>query len=130
MKYTLSFGYILRVRENIAELLIDEGTTVTVDMYEEYLEFIHENFAKPYAVLLNSINQFSFSPAVNSKVGANNSLAAIATVTYSKPQRAMIDKYENVDEEFNLRKFCGFNLGRNQAIQWLDLELNKQNANV
>lgn len=130
MKYTLSFGYILRVSENIAELIIDEGTTVTVDMYEEYLEFIHENFAQPYAVLVNSINQFSFSPEVNSKIGAHQALAAIATVTYSEPQQKMIDNYALADEKFNLRKFCGFNMGRNNAIQWLDLELQKQSENV
>ena len=40
MKYTLSFGYINILADNIAEVIVDEGTVMTLEMCEEYDEFL------------------------------------------------------------------------------------------
>ncbi|WNC68268.1 hypothetical protein RI845_17335 [Thalassotalea nanhaiensis] len=132
MKYTLSFGYINQVSAHIAELIIDNSTIITVEMFEEYNEFITKHFSKPYAVLVNSINTYSMSPEVTLLAARSRDLAATATVSFGNESEQVVEKFlkDRGPENLNFRKFSGFEMGRIKAIRWLELELIKAKENA
>ncbi|TRX57817.1 hypothetical protein [Thalassomonas sp. M1454] len=132
MRYTLSFGYLNLATPNIVELIIDNNTVVNADMYHEYREFISDNLQKPYAVLVNNINNYCFTPEAIALSGSTEDLSAIAVVSYSKENIAIIDeffKYKDVSA-INLNSFSGLEMGRGKAIRWLESELTKSSTSV
>ena len=132
MKYTLSFGYINQVSTNIAEIIIDNCTLITDEMFDEYNEFINKHFTKPYAVLVNSINTYSMTPEATERAAKNAALVAIASVSFGRESEQVVDQFlkDREADNLNFRKFSGFEMGRNKAVRWLELELTKAKQNA
>ncbi|KGK01097.1 hypothetical protein [Thalassotalea sp. ND16A] len=130
MKYTLSFGYINKVADNIAEVLVDNSATINNEMYAEYKDFLETHFTKPYAVLINSINEYYLTPEVKLQLAKSKELAGVATVSYTNKNNKVIDDFLQVraNDNINLKQFSAFEMGRNHAIRWLELELTKMSA--
>lgn len=127
MKYTLSCGYINQVSAHIAELIVDNCTVITVEMFDEYYEFINKHFSKPYAVLVNSLNVYSMTPEATEHAAKRDDLIAIAAVSFGKESEQVVNQFlsDRKEDRLNFRKFSGFEMGRNNALCWLELELNR-----
>ncbi|WOH35992.1 hypothetical protein RI844_11480 [Thalassotalea fonticola] len=132
MKYTLSFGYIHQVSANIAEVIIDNCTVITVEMFDEYYEFINKHFSKPYAVLINSLNIYTMTPEATVYAAKSDDLIATAAVSFGKESEQVVNQFltDREADGLNIRKFSGFEMGRNNAICWLELELNRVQENA
>ena len=132
MKYTLTFGYINKVAPNIAEIIMDEQSTISVEQYYEYREFIENHFIQPYAVLINCVNKSDFDEEVLSHIVKSNALCALASINYNKENIRVSNEFINLvkGNNFSMKTFSAFELGRAKAIEWLQLELLKNKENV
>jgi len=61
MKYQLSFCEIEQLSDDIFEVTINAGVTIDEKCAEEARTFWHELRTKPYRLLVNNKNQFSYS---------------------------------------------------------------------
>ncbi|WP_019026178.1 hypothetical protein [Colwellia piezophila] len=129
-KHRISFADINIISDSIAEIIIDEGVEISIEMVEEYDNFLACIFNGNYGVLINKINHYSYSLGAQFIMGSSENIVAIAAVNYTeqgKKSSKDIASRRTIDQ-LNLRTFSGLNLGWQDAITWLHLELAKTNV--
>lgn len=57
--YELSFAKIIILRDDIAEVMINDGVLMDVDMVAKYHEFLLAHLHAPFSLLINKINSYS-----------------------------------------------------------------------
>ncbi|MCP4989066.1 MAG: hypothetical protein GY928_24310 [Colwellia sp.] len=126
MSHNLSFAKINILSENIAEVIVNQGVEISLEMSEEYHDFLTEKFSGNFAVLVNKINQYDFSFEAKLNMASHENLKAIAVVIYNEEAKQSVDKIANLRQVdgWNLQVFNGLNLGWQQGLDWLQDELN------
>ncbi len=125
MKHRLSFGYFTLLTENIVEVTIDEGVELSLEMIEECDVFLKAHIFGDFGMLINRINQYTYSFEAQLTIGSNTGLKAIAFVCYSDESKGLIEKINVVraDDDWNSCLFSGLELEWQQAVSWLKNEL-------
>jgi len=124
-KYRLSFAYINILFGNIAEVVIDNSVTVSLEMVEELDKFLTNSFDSQYALLINKLNDYNFSFEAMFSVASHENIQAIAVINYSKEGEIMtldIIEQRKIDQ-LNIKMFSGLDLGYQQSINWLKNQL-------
>lgn len=123
--YRLSFCTVNILTDNIAEVIIDDNIEVSMEMVEEHDKFLCSVFKGNFGVLVNKINTYSYSLEAKFIMGSVVRMKAIASVFYSsqgmKSTQNIIEKRSM--DSLNLKLFSGYELGWQQAYDWLMLEL-------
>lgn len=124
-KHRLSFADINIVSDSIAEVIIDEGLEVSIEMIEEYDTYLACIFKGKYGVLLNKINNYSYSPEAQFIMGSTDNIVAIAAVNYNEQgrQSSKVVAKKRIIDQLNFRTFSGLELGWQDAVTWLKQEL-------
>lgn len=125
MKKHLSFGFINILSEDIAEIIINNNVVITLEMIDEYDQFLTEYFKGDFGLLINRINHYSYTFEAKLSIGSTEGLKAIAVVYYneiSKESTNSLVKARRVDN-FNLKLFSGLELGWQSGLDWLRSEL-------
>lgn len=125
MKHRLSFGYFTLLAENIVEVTIDEGIELSLEMIEECDVFFKAHIFGNFGMLINRINEYTYSYEAQLSIGSYNGLKAIAFVYYSDEGKLFIEDvnltiaYDN----WNSCIFSGLDLEWQKAFQWLQSQL-------
>lgn len=125
MKYMLSFGTMSIISDNIVEVIMDEGTVMTLEMCEEYDAFLIDHFHQDFGVLVNRVHNYTYTFEAKLHIASLENLKAIAVITYNKQGSDVtrdIVKQRAVDN-WNIKEFSGLQMGRNKALNWLENEL-------
>ncbi len=125
MKITLSFGTIFIIADNIAEVVINDGVTVTMEMVEEYHDALENYFKGDFALFINKVHQYNYTFEAKLTIAAHENLKAIAFIFYTPQCQEITDdliQLRNKDG-WNAKLFSGLNLERQQAMLWLEQEL-------
>ncbi|WNC72738.1 hypothetical protein RGQ13_01790 [Thalassotalea psychrophila] len=125
MIFDLSFGTIGIISENIAEVIVNEGTIMTLEMCEEYDAFLEEQFPHPFAILVNKLHNYSYTFEAKLHIASLENLRAIASVTYNEHGAQETKKLvkRRAADNWNLKEFSGLQMGRHKALEWLETEL-------
>lgn len=128
MTHYLSFASINIVSTKIVEVIVNQGIEISLEMSEEYDDFLTQHFQGNFALLINKINNYDFSFEAKLSMASHKDLIAIAVVTYDDEGRKSVGKLADLRERdgWNLRVFNGLNLGRQDSVDWLNSELNKE----
>ena len=131
-KHRLSFADINIVSDCIAEVIIDEGVNVSIEMVEEYDNYLACVFKNHYAILVNKINNYSYSPETQFILGSTENIIAIAAVNYNEQGRKSSKDIANKRsiDQLNFRTFAGLELGWQQAKSWLLAEINEHSSKI
>jgi hypothetical protein len=131
IKHQLSFAKINLISENIVEIIIDQDVEISLEMSEEYDDFMTKTFSNNFAILVNKINQYDFSFEAKLSMASHENLAAIAVITYDNESIKSVGKIAALREldGWNLKVFNGLNLGRQAGLDWLNSELNSHALN-
>jgi len=124
-KYRLSFAYINIIDNKIAEVIVDEGINVSLEMIEEHDDLLMKIFDGKFGILVNKINNYSYSIEAQLIMGSLENIAAIAAITYSvqgKASSKLIADIRIIDQ-LNVKTFSGLELGWQQAVSWLQNEI-------
>jgi len=128
-KHRISFADINIISECIAEIIIDEGISVSLEMVEEHENFLACIFTGNYGVLINKINNYTYSTEAQFIMGSSQNMIAIAAVNYTEQgkesSKSIADK--RTIDQLNVRTFSGLDLGWQDAITWLHQELTNSN---
>jgi len=124
-KHRISFADINIISDCIAEIIIDEEVEVSLEMVEEHDNFLACIFKGKYGVLVNKINNYTYSPEAQFIMGSIENIVAIAVVNYNEQgkqtSKALADK--RMIDQLNVRTFSGLDLGWQEANSWLQNEL-------
>lgn len=121
----LSFCTVNFISENLIEVIVDQGTEVSIEMVEEYDEFLDQNFTQNFGILVNRINQYCYSAEAKWLIGSNSLIKALAVIYYddvTKVSTESLKKTRAIDN-WNLKSFSGLELGWQRAVTWLSKEL-------
>ena len=95
----LSFANINFLSPQIAEVIVDNNVTISLEMAEEYERFLNENFSSNFGLLINKINHYDYAYEAKLSIASSANIKAMAVVTYAK---ADLDKTNNLMEELSL----------------------------
>ncbi|WP_206485173.1 hypothetical protein [Thalassotalea sp. G2M2-11] len=125
MKHRLSFAYYNILSDNIVEVVADEGVEVSLEMLEEGHDFINRHIDSDFGLLINRVNNYSYSYEAKLSVASYERLKAIGFVYYSEISKEMIENLSQIRafDRWNYRVFSGLELGWQQAYQWLEQQL-------
>jgi hypothetical protein len=129
-KHQLSFAKINILNEQVAEVIVEQGTIISLEMSEEYDRFLTEVFSNNFALLVNKINQYDFSFEAKLSMASHDNLKAIAVVTYDKESKKSVEKVADLRQldGWNLQVFDGLNLGWQDGLDWLHNELKSEGS--
>jgi len=125
MKHRLSFAYFNIISDNIVEVIADDGIEITLEMVEESHEFISAHFFEPFGMLINRVNNYSYSFEAQLSIASYEHLTAIAFVYYSNESKIISEKLSHIRtlDDWNYKTFSGLELGWQQAFDWLQQQL-------
>ncbi len=125
MEYTLSFAKINILTDNVAEVIVKQGIEISLEMAEEYNNFLTEKFPSSFALLINKVNEYTFAFEAQLTMASHLNLAAIAVITYKDEDKESVIKLADLRslDGWNLKIFNGLNLGRQAGLDWLQSEL-------
>lgn len=120
-EYSLSFGKIIIIDENIAEVIVDDGVEMGLQMVEEYHQFLLNHIQAPFGLLVNKVNGYSYTFEAQMKIATLPEIKAMGIVVYTNAAEqatSYLYKFHEHDK-WNLRQFSG----REEALIWLRGEL-------
>ena len=129
MKKILSFGFIKILSENIAEIIIDNNVVITLEMIDEYDQFLTEYFKGDFGLLVNRINHYSYTFEAKLCLGSIEGLRAMAVVYYNDLGKESTNNFFSTRtvDNFNFKLFPGLELGWQSGLDWLNHELKDVN---
>ncbi len=131
MKHQLSFANVNILSESIAEVIVHPDIEISIEMVEEYHDFLTKHFPQSFAVLVNKINAYDYSFEAKLSLASHENLKAIAVVNYTEQcekTTQQISAMRQIDG-WNLKTFSGLELGWQQGLEWLEGELNLSGIN-
>jgi len=125
MKHRLSFAYFNILSDNILEVVVDDGIEMTLEMVEECHDFINAHFTDEFGMLINRVNNYTYTYEAKLSLASYEKLKAIAFVYYSHDSKEVTKQLSQtrISDEWNCRIFSGLELGWQQAYEWLLQEL-------
>ena len=123
--HELPFAKIIILREDIAEVLINEGVEMDIKAVNHFHDFLLSHMRHPFSLLINKINHYSYDFAAQSKLGALKESSAIAVVAYSRITEISTESVASFprDVKWNMKIFSN----RDEALSWLESENNESN---
>jgi len=115
--HKLPFATIDILREDIAEVIINEGVEMDGKIVEQYHSFLLSHLKAPFALLINKVNSYSYDFKAQEKLATLKEINAMAVVSYNDTTKRTTDILLSYPREieWNLNIFSN----RTQALNWL-----------
>ena len=115
--HPLSFGKIIILRDDLAEVIIDEGVDINIKMVEEIHHVLLSIFTHSFSLLINKINSYSTQLDALIHFGSLKEINKIAVVAPNKMAKLSADFSASIPSSAVL-DIQVFNQ-REQALAWL-----------
>jgi len=119
--YELPFAKIIIIRDDIAEVIINEGVEMDAIMVEQYHDFLLSHLKHPFSLLINKVNSYTYDFNAQLNIATLKEINAMAVVAYNRMTETATKSLAAVikrDIEWNLEIFSK----RDKAIAWLLVE--------
>ena len=124
--YELPFGRINIIEKKLAEVIINDGVEMNVDMVEVYHQFLLQHLEAPFSLLVNKINSYSYTFDAQLKIAGLKEIDYMAVVIYKfsteMATKILIDINRGNDWNINLFK------NREEDLEWLSIVRNNSKA--
>lgn len=118
--HEISCGRINSIRENMAEVIFNEGVELNAKYTEEVHDFLNSNFKAPISVLNNMVNRHSYSFYAQTMLWAIPEIKRVGFVAYNIISERSVKVFFVIPREKVLDAKI-FN-NRAEAIQWLGIK--------
>lgn len=117
----LSFGKIVILNKNLAEVIVDEGIIFDEVMVDEYHDFLSNNLYTPFSLLINKKHSYSYTFGAQKKIGHFDGIKAMAVIALTSGGVMSTETLVNINgnSKWNLKLFQE----REQALVWLEEEM-------
>ncbi len=121
--YELPFAKIILLRDDIAEVIVNEGVQMDVGMVEQYHEFLRTHLRAPFSVLVNKINAYTYDFEAQQKLATIEEMTKIAVVIYNDISKRVAENLAVIPrpKTWNMQTFTD----RDSALAWLVAEQEK-----
>jgi len=118
--HKLSFAKIIILRDDIAEVIVNDEVEMDLKMVDEYHRFLLSHLQAPFSLLINKLNSYSYYYEAQEKIADLNEINAMAVVAYNRITRESTETLVDIrgDENWNLKIFTT----RDEALNWLLLQ--------
>ena len=115
--HELPFAKIIILRDDIAEVMINDGVRMNEDMVEQYHEFLLSHLRAPFSLLINKINSYTYDFHAQEKLATLKEINAMAVVAYNRVTKLTTETLASYprDVKWNLKIFSN----RDDALAWL-----------
>jgi len=122
--YELSFAKIIILRDDVAEVIINEGVEMDARMVEQYHNFLLSHLCNPFSVLINKVNSYTYDFEAQLILGTLKEINKIAVVAYNRVTKISTERLASDIPrkiEWNMKIFEN----RKEALAWLISEQEK-----
>lgn len=127
-EYRLQFCTVTLREDDIVIIEIDDGVNLDAEMANELVELSNKELGdRPFALLSNRINSYSFSFEALSKLANIPNLIALAIVIYSDKSQLLVEAQNFFLSTIRKRPIKIFRR-KDEAMNWLGKELDKVTA--
>jgi len=129
--HKLSFADFIIHQGNILEVKVHAGIEMSLEMIDECSHFVEQHISSDFGMLVNKVNDYTYSYEAQLCLASYINLKAIALVHYSNQglyTSTSIVKIRALDLK-NIETFAGKDHGWQAAMSWLKQELCKTLAN-
>ena len=126
--HKLSFADFNIHSSNILEVRVHTGIEMSLEMIEECSEFVEKHFQTNFAILVNKVNEYTYSYEAQLCLASYPHLKAIAFIHYSEQSAQTtkaLQKLRSLDLPA-IQTFSGDDI--QQAMMWLNDELVELNV--
>jgi len=115
--YRLSFAKIILLRDDIAEVVVDQGVEINEAMVDAYHAFLLSHLRAPFSLLINKIHSYSYDFVAQQKLASLKQIKAMAYVVYNQAARSTTEYLAGMPRamKWNLKIFSA----REPALNWL-----------
>ena len=113
----LSFAEINLLKDNLAEVIVDEGVEMTSAMVDEYHAYLLDNLTAPFSILVNKLHSYSYDAEAQHKLGNLKEIDRMAVVSYRLSSTTATEQLAELpwNCDWNLQIFTD----RETALSWL-----------
>lgn len=117
----LSFGKIVVLNKNLAEVIVDEGILFDEVMVDEYHDFLLTNLSVPFSLLINKKHSYSYTFGAQKKIVHLDEIKSMAVVVHTSGGVMSTETLINVNGNVfrNIKLFQE----RDQALAWLEEDI-------
>jgi len=121
--HELPFAKIIILRDDIAEVMINDGVRMNQEMVEQYHNFLLSHLRAPFSLLINKINSYTYDFHAQEKLATLKEINAMAVVAYNRVTKITTETLASYprDVKWNLEIFSN----RDEALAWLLSEQGK-----
>ena len=115
--HELPFAKIILLRDDIAEVMINDGVKMDIAMVEQYHDFLLSHLRAPFSILVNKINSYTYDFDAQEKLATLKEINAMAVVAYNPVTEITTEILASYPRnvKWNLRIFSN----RDDALTWL-----------
>lgn len=119
--YDLSFGTVILLRPDLAEVIVNEGVEMNLDMVDEYHMFVSEYLTDPCGMLINKKNHYTYTFEAQLAISNLQKIKAMAVLVHSEAARIATEMLMKLPthKQWNLKIF----LDRDTGLHWLQEQL-------
>lgn len=118
---TLSFGEIILLKPNLAEVVVSEGMEINIAQVEEFHGFLLTHLRSPFGLLINKKHHYTYSFEAQLKITDLPEIKAIAVLVFRRTSALSTLTLKKLPgrRNANLEIFDD----RDIALNWLDQQL-------
>ena len=115
--YELPFAKIIILRDDLAEVMINDGVQMDIDMVEQYHDFLLSHLHAPFSLLINKVNAYTYDFNAQQKLATLKEINAMAVVVYNPVSKMTTETLASFPRnvKWNLEIFSN----RDEALAWL-----------
>ena len=116
--HELSFCKAIILNPDLAEIIVDDGIEIDLEMMTEYHNWVSENLSNPCMILTNKINSYTYSFDAQLIFGSLEQIKAVAVLAHCNTAITTTEYLTTVPREnsWNVKIFSI----RNEALLWLE----------
>jgi hypothetical protein len=116
--YELPFAKIIILRDDIAEVMINDGVEMNLEMVDQYHDFLLSHLHAPFSLLVNKVNAYTYDFAAQEKLATLVEINAMAVVAYNRVTEITTQALTSFPrhQKWNINIFSD----RKNALAWLE----------
>ncbi len=120
--HQLPFATINILQDDIAEVIVDEGVEMDLDMVQQYHDFLLSHLEAPFSLLINKVNSYTYDFQAQKELATLEEINSMAVIVYSDITRVSTSNLASFprETEWNMQIFYD----RNDGLSWIKLQQN------
>lgn len=83
-RHELQIGTIIILEDNLVEVVAPEGLEISIEILQEFRQFLRENTRYPVGLLVNKQNAYTYTYETQANIGDVDTIAGVALLVYSR----------------------------------------------